>query len=61
MNQRHQIVVYDDEVKPLKKAVEKEIEELKKLKDATTNENIKFQIFNEIKNLWSFCNRLEKF
>ena len=61
MNQRHQIVIYDDEIQPLKTAVQKYIEEQKKLKDVTTNENIKYQIFSEIKNLWSFLNRLEKF
>lgn len=61
MNQRHQIVIYDDEIQPLKKAVKNHIEELKKLKEVTTNENIKYQLFIEIKNLWSFCNRIEKF
>ena len=61
MNQRHQIVIYDDEIQPLKMAVQKYIEEQKKLKDVTTNENIKYQLFSEIKNLWSFLNRLEKF
>ena len=61
MNQRHQIVIYEDEIQPLKMAVQKYIEEQKKLKDVTTNENIKYQLFSEIKNLWSFLNRLEKF
>lgn len=61
MNQRHQIVIYDDEIQPLKMAVQKYIEEEKRLKDVTTNENIKYQLFSEIKNLWSFLNRLEKF
>lgn len=61
MNQRHQIVIYDDEIQPLKMAVQKYIEEQKKLKDVTTNENIKYQLFSEIKNLWSFLNRLGKF
>ena len=61
MNQRHQIVIYDDEIQPLKKAVQNHIEELKKLKKVTANENIKYQLFNEIKNLWSFCNRIEKY
>lgn len=61
MNQRHQIVIYDDEVKLIKRAVQKEIDDMKKLKDVTTNDNIKYQLFEEIKNLWSFCSRLEKF
>ena len=61
MNQRHQIVIYDDEVKLIKRAVQKEIDDLKKLKDITTNDNIKYKLFEEIKNLWSFCSRLEKF
>ena len=61
MNQRHQIVIYDDEIKLIKRAIQKEIEDLKKLKDVTTNDNIKYQLFEEIKNLWSFCNRIEKF
>ena len=61
MNQRHQIVIYDDEIQPLKKAVQTHIEELKNLKEVTTNDNIKHQLFEEIKNLWSFCSRLDKF
>lgn len=61
MSQRHQIVIYDDEIQPLKMAVQKYIEEEKKLKDVTTNENIKYQLFEEIKNLWSFGSRLDKF
>lgn len=61
MNQRHQIVIYDDEVKLIKRAVQKEIDDLKKLKDVTTNDNIKYKLFEEIKNLWSFCSRLDKF
>lgn len=61
MNHRHQIVIYDDEIEPIKKAVQKEIEDLNKLKEITTNENIKYKLFTEIKNLWSFANRLDKF
>lgn len=61
MNQRHQIVIYDDEIKLVKRAVQKEIEDLKKTKDVTTNDNIKYKLFEEIKNLWSFGSRLDKF
>ena len=61
MNQRHQIVIYDDEVKLIKRAVKKEIEDVKKLKEVTTNDNIKYQLFEELKLLWAFSNRLEKF
>lgn len=61
MNQRHQIVIYDDEIKLIKRAIQKEIDDLKKTKDVTTNENIKYQLFEEIKNLWSFGSRLDKF
>lgn len=61
MNQRHQIVIYDDEIKLIKRSVQKEIDDLKKTKELTTNDNIKYQLFEEIKNLWSFCSRLEKF
>lgn len=61
MNQRHQIVIYDDEIKLIKRAVQKEIDDLKKTKDVTTNDNIKYQLFEEIKNLWSFGSRLDKF
>ena len=61
MNQRHQIVIYDDEIKSIKRAVEKEIDDLKKTKHVTTNDNIKYQLFEEIKNLWSFGSRLDKF
>lgn len=61
MNQRHQIVIYDDEIKLIKRAVQKEIEDIKKLKEVTTNDNIKYQLFEELKLLWAFNNRLEKF
>lgn len=61
MNQRHQIVIYDDEIPLIKRAVQKEIDDLKRTKDATTNDNINYQLFEEIKNLWSFGNRLDKF
>lgn len=61
MNQRHQIVIYDDEIRLIKRAVQKEIDDLKKTKDVTTNDNTKYQLFEEIKNLWSFGNRLDKF
>lgn len=61
MNQRHQIVIYDDEIPLIKRSVQKEINDLKKLKDVTTNDNIKYQLFEEIKNLWSFGSRLDKF
>lgn len=61
MNQRHQIVIYDDEIKLIKRAVQKEIEDLKKTKDVTTNENIKYHLFEEMINLWSFSTRLEKY
>lgn len=61
MNQRHQIVIYDDEIHLIKRAVQKEIDDLKKTKEVTTNDNIKYQLFEEIKNLWSFGNRLDKF
>lgn len=61
MNQRHQIVIYDDEIPLIKRAIQKEIDELKKTKDVTTNDNIKYQLFEEIKNLWSFGSRLAKF
>lgn len=61
MNQRHQIVIYDDEIKLIKRAIQKEIDDLKKTKDVTTNDNIKYQLFEEIKNLWAFGSRLDKF
>ena len=61
MNQRHQIVIYDDEIKLIKRAIQKEIEDLKKTKELTTNDNIKYRLFEEIKNLWSFGSRLDKF
>ena len=61
MNQRHQIVIYDDEIKLIKRSIKKEIEDIKKLKEVTTNDNIKYQLFEEIKLLWAFNNRLEKF
>lgn len=61
MNQRHQIVIYDDEIKLIKRAIQKEIDDLKKTKEITTNDNIKYQLFEEIKNLWSFGSRLDKF
>lgn len=61
MNQRHQIVIYDDEIPIIKRAIQKEKEDLKKIKDVTTNDNIKYQLFEEIKNLWSFGSRLDKF
>lgn len=61
MNQRQQIVIYDDEIKLIKRAVQKEIDDLKKTKELTTNDNIKYKLFEEIKNLWSFCSRLDKF
>lgn len=61
MNQRHQIVIYDDEITLIKRAVQKEIDDLKKTKELTTNDNIKYQLFEEIKNLWSFGSRLDKF
>lgn len=61
MNQRHQIVIYDDEIPLIKRAVQKEIDDLKKTKDVTTNDNTKYQLFEEIKNLWSFGSRLDKF
>lgn len=61
MNQRHQIVIYDDEIKLIKRAIQKEIEYVKKLKEVTINDNIKYQLFEELKLLWAFNNRLEKF
>jgi len=61
MNQRYQIVIYDDEINLIKRAIQKEIDDLKKTKDITTNDNIKYQLFEEIKNLWSFGSRLDKF
>lgn len=61
MNQRHQIVIYDDEIPLIKRAVQKEIDDLKKTKDVTTNYNTRYQLFEEIKNLWSFGSRLDKF
>lgn len=61
MNQRHQIVIYDDEIQLIKRAVQKEIDDLKKTKEITTNDNIKYKLFEEIKNLWSFGSRLDKF
>ena len=61
MKQRHQIGVYDDEIKLIKRAIQKEIDDLKKTKELTTNDNIKYQLFEEIKNLWSFGSRLDKF
>lgn len=61
MNQRHQIVIYDDEIKLIKRAIQKEIEDVKKLKEVTTNDNIKYQLFEELKLLWAFNTRLEKF
>ena len=61
MNQRHQIVIYDDEIQLIKRAVQKEIDDLKKTKELTTNDNIKYRLFEEIKNLWSFGSRLDKF
>lgn len=61
MNQRHQIVIYDDEIPLIKRAIQKEIDDLKKTKDLTTNDNIKYQLFEETKNLWSFGSRLDKF
>lgn len=61
MNQRHQIVIYDDEIPLIKRAIQKEIDELKKLKEITTNDNTRYQLFEEIKNLWSFGSRLDKF
>lgn len=42
-------------------AIQKEIDDLKKTKDLTTNDNIKYQLFEETKNLWSFGSRLDKF
>lgn len=61
MNQRHQIIIYDDEIKLIKRSIKKEIEDLKKLKEVTTNDNIKYQLFEELKLLWAFNNRFEKF
>lgn len=61
MYERHQIVIYDDEIPLIKRAVQKEIDDLKKTKDVTTNDNTKYQLFEEIKNLWSFGSRLDKF
>lgn len=61
MNQRHQVVIYDDEINLIKRAIQKEIDDLKKTKEVTTNDIIKYQLFNEIKNLWAFGSRLDKF
>ena len=61
MNQRHQIIIYDDEIKIIKRSIKKEIDDVKKLKEVTTNDNIKYQLFEELKLLWAFNNRLEKF
>ena len=61
MNQRHQIIIYDDEIKLIKRSIQKEIEDVKKLKEVTTNDNIKYKLFEELKLLWDFNNRLEKF
>ena len=61
MNQRHQIIIYDDEIKLIKRSIKKEIEDVKKLKEVTTNDNIKYQLLEELKLLWAFNNRLEKF
>ena len=61
MNQRQQIVIYDDEIPLIKRAIQKEIDDLKKTKEITTNDNIKYKLFEEIKNLWSFGSRLDKF
>lgn len=61
MNQRHQIVIYDDEIPLIKRAIQKEIDDLEKTKKVTTNDNVILKLFEEMKNLSAFCNRLNKY